>query len=404
MTSRASVTPSKNFSLIHWKITLPIDRNGTFFGTASEVKNLSGYQHRDYFYTGFDGAMVFKAPVEGATTAGSRYARSELREMNGSERAAWTIRQGGFMKATLEIDQVPTLFNGAKGRMIVGQVHGKDDELARLYWDKGALYFENDMAGSTGRETKFMPSNSAGAKPDVSLNEKFTYTIDVTSNRVKVTVYADGQTYTAADTIHQAWKSDALYFKAGTYLGVNETQGIGYGQASFYALKFSHIDATPQPMSKSPSLPSTSKTYSGTNEGDKLTGSNANDRVEGKGGNDLLWGKGGNDVLVGSSGQDTFTFDTRLGANNIDVILDFNVRDDTIRLNDSVFTKLKYGKLAPESLVIGPKALDAQDRIIYNDKTGGLFYDADGSGRTRAVQFVKIDADLKITAADFLII
>jgi hypothetical protein len=404
LTASASVTPSKYFSLNHWKITLPIDRNGAFLGTASEVKNLSGYQHQDYFYTGPGGAMVFKAPVEGATTGGSRYARSELREMNGSERAAWTIKQGGFMKATLEIDHVPTLFNGAKGRMIVGQVHGKDDELARLYWDKGTLYFENDIAGSTGRETKFMLSSSAGARPNVSLNEKFTYTIDVTPNRVKVTVYADGQTYTAADTIHQAWKSDAFYFKAGTYLGVNETQGTGYGQTSFHALKFSHAGATPQTITKSPSLPSTSKTYSGTHEGNKLTGSSANDRIEGKGGNDMLWGKGGNDVLVGSTGQDSFTFDTRLGANNVDVILDFNVRDDTIRLNDSVFTKLKSGNLAPESLVIGPKALDAQDRIIYNDKTGGLFYDADGSGNLRAIQFATIDAGLKITAADFLII
>lgn len=404
MTSNLSITPSKTFNLAHWKITLPIDRNGAFSGTASEVKNLSGYQHRNYFYTGLDGAMVFKAPVEGATTGGSKYARSELREMNGSERAAWTIKQGGFMKATLEIDEVPTLFNGMKGRIIVGQVHGRDDELARLYWDKETLYFENDQAGGTARETKFILTNSVGARPNVSLNEKFTYTIDVTPNRVKVTVYADGQTYTAADTIHQAWKSDAFYFKAGTYLGVNETQGIGYGQTSFHALKFSHPGTTPQPTAKSTSLPSTSKSYSGTSKDNKLTGSSANDKIEGKGGNDILWGKGGNDVLVGSSGKDSFTFDTKLGAGNIDVILDFNVRDDTIRLNDTVFTKLKSGKLPTDALVSGSKALDAQDRIIYNDKTGGLFYDADGSGQIRAIQFARIDAHLKIAAADFLII
>ena len=404
LTSREAVTPSKNFNLIHWKITLPIDRNGAFSGTASEVKNLGGYLHRSYFYKGSDGAMVFKAPVEGATTAGSRYARSELREMNGSERAAWTIKQGGYMKATLEIDQVPALFNGAKGRIIVGQVHGQDDELARLYWDKGTLYFENDMAGSTGKETKFALTNSMGAKPDVSLNEKFTYTIDVTLDRVAVKVYADGQTYTATDTIHQAWKSDAFYFKAGTYLGVNETQGTGYGQTSFHALKFSHFGSASEPTSKSSSLPFSSNHYSGTSKGDKLTGSSANDRIEGKGGNDILWGKGGSDVLVGSSGQDSFTFDTKLGAKNIDVILDFNVRDDTIRLNDTVFTALGSGRLPSENLVIGSKALDAQDRIIYNDKTGGLFYDADGSGKIRAIQFAKVDADLKITAADFLII
>ncbi|MFC1455751.1 polysaccharide lyase family 7 protein [Microvirga arabica] len=404
MTSYSSHAPSLTFSLKHWKITLPTDRNGTFSGTAREVKNLAGYVNPEYFYTGSDGAMVFKAPVEGATTSGSQYARSELREMNGSERAAWTVEQGGSMKATLKVDQAPTLFNGTKGRVVIGQVHGQNDELVRLYWEKGTLYFVNDIAAATGRETKFALINKAGSKPNVSLNEKFTYSIDVKADRVKVTVSADGQTYTALDKINQAWRSDAFYFKAGAYLGVNETQGTGYGQVSFYDLKFSHPANASQAFSRTGGLPSTSKTYAGTSKADKITGSSGNDRIEGKGGNDLIWGKSGNDILVGSSGKDSFTFDTKLGANNVDVILKFSVRDDTIRLNDTVFTKLKSGSLSPESFIIGSKALDAQNRIIYNNKTGGLFYDPDGSGPAGSIQFAKVDKHLKMTAADFLVI
>jgi Ca2+-binding RTX toxin-like protein len=404
MALSSSLSPGRNFNLAQWKITLPTDRNGYFSGSASEVKNLNGYINPRYFYTGSDGAMIFMAPVEGATTSGSRYARSELREMNGSERAAWAIKQGGFMKATLEVNQAPTLFNGKTGRVIVGQVHGQDEELVRLYWEKGTLYFVNDIAGVTGRETKFALTNKAGAKPNVALNEKFTYSINVTADRVKVSVSADGQTYTATDKIHQAWRSDAFYFKAGTYLGVNETQGTGYGQTSFYDLKFSHPVKASQTAIKKNGLPSTSKTYTGTSKNDKLTGSAGNDRIEGKSGKDTIWGKSGNDILVGGTGKDSFTFDTKLGTDNIDVILDFSVKDDTIRLNDTVFTKLKSGKLSPECFVVGSKALDAQDRIIYNNKTGSLFYDPDGSGSTRAIQFAKIDAGLKLTAADFLVI
>ena len=122
--------------MTQWKITLPTDWKGTFSGAAAEVKNLIGYMNLKYFYTGSDGAMVFRAPVEGATTSGSRYARTELREMNGSERAAWTIEQGGIMNATLKVDQAPTLFNESKGRVVIGQVHGQNDELVRLYWEK----------------------------------------------------------------------------------------------------------------------------------------------------------------------------------------------------------------------------------------------------------------------------
>jgi len=368
------------------------------------MKNLNGYVSLKYFYTASDGAMVFKAPVEGATTSGSRYARSELREMNGSERAAWTIAEGGFMKATLEVDQAPILFNGTKGRVVVGQVHGQDDELVRLYWEKDTLYFVNDMAGATGQETKFALTNKAGSRPNVTLNEKFSYSIDVTTDRVKVTVSADGKTYSATDHINQAWRSDAFYFKAGTYLGVNETQGTGYGQTSFYNLKVSHPVRASQAAFELNGLPSTSKTYAGTSIADKLTGSSGNDRIDGKGGNDMIWGKSGNDILVGSSGKDSFTFDTKLKASNIDVILNFSVKDDTIRLNDSVFSKLHSGKLSPESFVVGSKALDAQHQIIYNNKTGGLFYDPDGSGQARAIQFAKVDAGLKLTAADFLVI
>ena len=368
------------------------------------MKNLNGYVNAKYFYTASDGAMVFKAPVEGATTSGSRYARSELREMKGSERAAWTIAEGGFMKATLEVDQAPILFNGAKGRVIVGQVHGQDDELVRLYWEKDTLYFVNDIAGATGQETKFALTNKAGSRPDVALNERFSYSIDVTLDRVKVTVSADGQTYSATGYINQAWKSDAFYFKAGTYLGVNETQGTGYGQTSYYNLKVSHPVKASQTAFKLNGLPSTSKTYAGTSIGDRLTGSSGNDRIEGKGGNDMIWGKSGNDILVGSAGKDSFTFDTTLGLSNIDVILNFSVKDDTIRLNDTVFKNLKSGRLPAESFVVGPKAFDEQDHIIYNNKTGGLFYDSDGSGQTRAIQFAKVDAGLKLTAADFLVI
>src|SRR5918995_7031556 len=107
MSLNASTAPSGNLNLSNWKITLPVDQSGTLSGTAVEVQNLSGYKNSKYFYTGSDGAMVFYAPVDGATTKGSSYARSELREMNGSEKAAWDLSKGGFMSATLEVDAAP---------------------------------------------------------------------------------------------------------------------------------------------------------------------------------------------------------------------------------------------------------------------------------------------------------
>src|SRR5689334_16883843 len=127
MTLNVNVAPSGNIDLHNWKLTLPIDSCGVFSETAIEIKNLADYQHAQYFYTGPDGAMVFMAPVEGATTSGSSFARSELREMNGTTKAAWDLTQGGSMSAILEIDAAPVR-DGAGSRLNVGQIHGQDKE------------------------------------------------------------------------------------------------------------------------------------------------------------------------------------------------------------------------------------------------------------------------------------
>lgn len=76
---------------------------------------------------------------------------------------------------------------------------------------------------------------------------------------------------------------------------------------------------------------------------------------------------------------------------------------DRILLDQDIFAKLKPGALSASAFVIGAKATDDADRIVYDSKTGALSYDADGSGRGAAVQFAKIGAGLDLTAADFLV-
>jgi Ca2+-binding RTX toxin-like protein len=326
------------------------------------------------------------------------------------------------------------------GRIIVGQIHGQDDELVRLYWENGKLYFANDQAGSSNSETKFYFVNASGQQPSVSLDERFSYTINAKGDTLEVTVFADGQVYKSVSTINSVWQSDTFYFKAGAYLGANETNGTGYGQTSFYALSVNHNGTVttptqpseptkptepvkpsepaptptqpaepakptePAPTPTVPTVPTVTKTLSGTSGADRLTGTSGNDRINGKSGDDMIWAKNGSDVLSGGAGKDSFTFDTKPGSQNVDVILDFNVADDTIRLNDSAFTKLKYGKLSASSFVVGTKALDSNDRIIYDSKTGDLSYDADGSGSMAAIKFAEIENRAKLTAADFLVI
>lgn len=439
MSLNASAAPSGNFNLSNWKITLPVDQSGTLSGSAVEVQNLSGYQNSKYFYTGSDGAMVFYAPVDGATTSGSSYARSELREMNGSEKAAWNLSSGGSMGATLEVDAAPNR-DGVGGRLVVGQIHGQDDELVRLYWENGTVYFVNDQAGASNSETKFTLKDSTGATPDVSLNEKFSYTINAKGSTLEVDVHADGKVYESSTKINSVWQSDTFYFKAGAYLGANESNGSGAGQASFYALDVNHNGSVTTPVTSSdlvttpagpapssapdqpvqelseettstptpdpiPSdLPTTTKTITGDSDADILKGTSGSDLINGKGVDDTVCAKNGSDILSGGSGEDAFVFDTKPGSTNVDTILDFNPDKDSIRLNDSVFTMLEQGTLSTGNFVIGDEAKDADDYIIYNDQTGALSYDADGDGSAAAVQFGVIDNLAKLAASHFIVI
>jgi hypothetical protein len=423
MALNSSVAPSGNFDLSNWKITLPVDSSGKTSGTAVEVQNLSGYQNSKYFYTGSDGAMVFYAPVDGATTSGSSYARSELREMNGSAKAAWNLKTGGFMSATLEVDAAP-MRDGQGKKVVVGQIHGQDDELVRLYWNDNKLYFANDRSGSGNTENNFTFKAADGSAPDVSLNEKFSYTINAKGNVLDVDIYADGKVYHSHTTINSVWQSDTFYFKAGAYLGANETNGSGYGQTSFYALSFNHDGTittpstpstpapmptpTPEPSPETPSseLPATTKTISGSSSNNYVTGAAGNELLKGNAGRDVLWGKAGSDVLYGGadSDADAFVFDTAIGK-DVDWVMDFNSAHDSIRLENSIFTKLtKAGALSSSFFTVGEKAAAADHYIVYNKNTGALSYDADGSGAGAAVKFAVVENKAALTAADFFVI
>jgi serralysin len=126
---------------------------------------------------------------------------------------------------------------------------------------------------------------------------------------------------------------------------------------------------------------------------DILNGGRGNDRLFGGTENDTLNGGSGNDTLSGGVGADIFVFSTALGRSNIDTIRDFRAQDDTIHLEGDIF------KMLPTNLSDTFGTL-----LIYNSSTGGLLYDADGTGSIAAVQFAILSKNLTLTADHFVII
>jgi Ca2+-binding RTX toxin-like protein len=103
-------------------------------------------------------------------------------------------------------------------------------------------------------------------------------------------------------------------------------------------------------------------------------------RIEDEIGGDTLIGGIGIDALSGSSGNDIFVFDVAVAFTNVDAIASFgNVagNDDTIRLDDLVFTGFPAGV---------------------------LYFDSDGSGAQAQFQFATLTTAATFTNADFVII
>jgi Ca2+-binding RTX toxin-like protein len=143
----------------------------------------------------------------------------------------------------------------------------------------------------------------------------------------------------------------------------------------------------------------------GTKKGDAYKGTGFADKVDLGKGDDTLNGAGGKDTLTGGKGKDHFVFDTALGPNNIDKITDFSVKDDAIHLALTVFTGLVAGELDGDAFALGSSASDAEDRILYDGKTGALSFDADGTGsEAGAVRFATLAKNLDLSADHFLVI
>ena len=139
---------------------------------------------------------------------------------------------------------------------------------------------------------------------------------------------------------------------------------------------------------------------------DELSGGFGNDTLDGGDGDgdDSLYGGDGSDTLTGGAGANKFYLYSSSGG--IDDITDFFVNNDTIYVSGNDFGSglTPDAAITPEQFILGSAARDASDRFIYNQNTGALFFDADGTGATEQVQFATLSTDLAMTNADIFVI
>lgn len=140
----------------------------------------------------------------------------------------------------------------------------------------------------------------------------------------------------------------------------------------------------------------------GNGKANIIIGNSAANQLNGKAGNDTLDGGTGKNILTGGTGNDIFRFTTK---GHTDKVTDYNVANDTLQLDNGVFRALAAtGTLAADQFVIGTKAVDGNDFIIYNNVTGSLLYDADANGVGAAIEIAGVGIGLAMTNADIVVI
>ncbi|MEH2336213.1 beta strand repeat-containing protein [Nostoc sp.] len=144
---------------------------------------------------------------------------------------------------------------------------------------------------------------------------------------------------------------------------------------------------------------------SGGDGNDTLTASQAygKNTLIGGNGNDYLTGGFGNDSLYGGTGTDTFAFNGYSGG--VDRLYDFNATNELIQVSAAGFGGgLSIGSLQKNQFTLGTSATTSNQRFIYNNITGALFFDQDGSASGFSqVKFAQLSAGVTLTINNFVV-
>ncbi len=223
-----------SIDLSRWKLTLPTDAAGTTDGKAAEVSAMqltSGYKG-DHFYTDSDGSMVFWCPVIGATTEGTEFPRSELREMLDPRDPSvnWTSHGTHVLEARCRVQDVPS-----NPKVIIGQIHsysGKSKPLIKLQYYMGRIEALVKVSPTAGKDRKL-------TFPDVGLNSEIAYQIKLQDGILSVTVNGSTQTENVVEN-DADWANQTFYFKAGAYPQDNDGPASEGSRVAFSMLNVRH--------------------------------------------------------------------------------------------------------------------------------------------------------------------
>jgi hypothetical protein len=248
-----------DIDLSHWKVTIPA-------GDPAEVEppEILDYATNEtlmpyMFNDSTRGALVFYA-VPNATTANTKYSRSELREQMepGNNNVNWTFKQGGKMKGRLAMGEVSKGKDGKYHKVMIMQIHGrltneqrdligqKDNNappILKIYWQNGKIRVKTkQLKDLSMSDTDILRTGSWIDDKGFNFEEKVDFRpfdLEVKVSEGKLVVSLNKTEYAVYDDIHiEKWGVFENYFKAGNYF---QTRDEGaHAEVKYFSLEVSH--------------------------------------------------------------------------------------------------------------------------------------------------------------------
>jgi hypothetical protein len=250
--------------LSHWKVTIP-EGKGKGGAISVEPPEILDYANNEtlkpYMYNdSVSGALVFYAYPSSATTANTKYSRSELREQMepGNDDVNWTFADGGYLKAKMAMGDVSRADNGKYHKVIIAQIHGrltneqrdligqKDNNappILKVYWQDGKIRVKTKVLKSVPATQEGLLYEMVWGDDEGQTFEqevgfgKFTLEVKVTDGKMVVSL--NKNEFFVYDSLSiKRWGIFENYFKVGNYFQSRDEGSFAY--VKLYELSVEH--------------------------------------------------------------------------------------------------------------------------------------------------------------------
>ncbi len=192
--------PGELLNLANWYLTLPTGSPGE---PDTIMQPQLGTYTSDWFRVAGNG-VAFTANAGGVTTENSNYPRSELREMDGAEKASWSNAGGTH---TLDVREAFTALPTAKPDVVGAQIHDSESDVIEIRLEGARLLVKN---GADNSDIVLDPNYVLGTP----------YDLRIVAASGHITVSYNGTQMADIPRTGSGW-----YFKAGSYVQSNPTRG-----------------------------------------------------------------------------------------------------------------------------------------------------------------------------------